>query len=334
MARLFIDDPTHYHDADSVRTKYANFVGYVATDTPRRPGTKSLGLNVGGYYASTKKLPVRPTYYIGFAAYFDEPFHIRLRRYNDIQCTWNVEQDLDDTWHIRVKRDDTVLVEHDITDLCNLDEWYYFEVKVTVDDTDGATATRINGIEIPELTGVALNTKGSADYADLDEVAFYGDSLYQDIYIDDDAFLGDMIVDTLWIAGGGHHSQWSPSEGVNWENVDDRDGIDWDATFNSSPNQGAKDSFALDPLPSRPDSAIKSVGIHLVARKDGAGGRIVKAFLRLATVDHIHPEDGLFLSELYHGLHQLWDANPATLEEWTEGAINGLEAGYLLTAGD
>jgi hypothetical protein len=329
VALLFVDGCSHYA-SDDVGMKWQAATSASIVDTyPRRPGGKSImpyenfGI-VSPYFG--------PSNFVACgAAVKSSGFTMSF----SINGNFQIQLRLVST-QLRVYAGNYVnlLAFVELAGILTPGEWYYYELAALVHATQGTVQVRFNGIVLPELTLTGVCTKGYSYQDGVNQVQFGGSgSRFTDVYIDDERSHGDCIVETLYPTGAGNHSDWTPSAGANYENVDDPGDIDGDGTFNSTLVQGAKDSFIASNVAPRPASIIKGVALHVTARKDESAGRVVKPMLRVGGTDYDHEADGLILSDLYHGAQRIWGTNPNTGLTWTESGINGSEIGYdLVTA--
>jgi 3D (Asp-Asp-Asp) domain-containing protein len=239
--------------------------------------------------------------------------------------TWDTSQRLNIK---RGGRDGTTLASTD-PGVVPLTSWFYVEFDGTVHDTAGASEVRFNGSELEDLTLTGQDTKPGSDVG-VDRIRFFGRGTicFTDIWVDDADFHGDCIVDTLMPTGAGANTDWTPSAGANYENVDDSNGVDSDSTYNSSSTEGDIDTFAFGNLVSRPTSAILAVAVNLALRKDDATTRVVKPVLRIGSTNYV-PATGIALVSAYAVGQRIWELNPAGSEIWEEADVNGAEPGYV-----
>lgn len=224
-------------------------------------------------------------------------------------------------------RDGTTLASTD-PGAVPLDSSFYIEFDGTIDDTNGAAEVRFNGSEVEDLTLTGQDTQPAAATG-VDRIRFFGrgTNCFTDIYIDSADFHGDCIVDTIRPTGAGTHTDWTPSEGANHENVDDATQIDDDDTYNAASAQDEKDTFAFADLASRPTSSIKGVAVNLALRKDDATTRVVKPVARIGSTDHLHGT-GITLASSYAVAQRIWQLNPDDSAPWEEADVNDAEFGY------
>lgn len=212
--------------------------------------------------------------------------------------------------------------------------WHYLEVKVTVDGSVGAVQVKLDGASIITLTGV--NTQATANaYAtkfvlggDTVGTGWGAQGFIDDFYLNDTGFLGECRIDGLVPTGAGNSTQWTPSTGSNWQNVDDANNPNNDTDFNSSSTVGQIDSFATSNLPSAVGT-VHGVMMEMWARKDDVGTRQVAQLLRMGGVDYPLTTNTMLstYSIFYEVLTQ--DPSPAA---WTIASVNAMEVGYKMIA--
>lgn len=218
--------------------------------------------------------------------------------------------------------------------------YVYVEMKAVIHDTTGSVEVRVNGVTVINVTGVDTrnggvpavtqvligNGRGNANNYDIRQ---------DDVYVCDgtgslnNGFLGDSRVAALYPTGAGTTTQWTPSAGSNWQNVDEAP-PDEDTTYNSETTAGEIDLYAMANLPSTAGSVagIKEVAYH---RKDDAGARTLRHVLRTGATNYEGADIAVADGYTYAGT-VLRELNPNTGVAWTGTDIDGLEAGVKLQA--
>jgi hypothetical protein len=221
--------------------------------------------------------------------------------------------------------------------------WYYFEIGMTIHPTAGAIEIRLNGQTVLSLSGI--NTRASAN-SQFDGFTFFTGFAtasqvltIDDLYLCDattgpgpyafNSFVGDVRVATLNPIGAGGATSWTPLSGANWQQVAEAY-ADGDTSYNATLTPGAQDLFAFADLPAT-ISAVLAVQVSTSARKDDAGTHLLtQQVLSGAT---LASGTALSLPSGYVYLNDLWVTDPDTaLSGWTIGAVNALQAGYVLTS--
>ena len=207
--------------------------------------------------------------------------------------------------------------------------WYYIELKALIDPTAGTLELRINGASKATFSG---NTRATGT-SQITRVLGGNYSLYANWYICDDAgavnndFLGDCKVVCILPNGAGNSSQFTPSAGANYENVDDATPDD-DTTYNAASVAGYKDTYAMGDVTIT--GTIKGVQALVLARKDDAGSRTARILCRSGAADYNGDTFSLLDSYVYN--RKIWEADPATAAAWDEAGINAAEFGLELVS--
>jgi hypothetical protein len=222
----------------------------------------------------------------------------------------------------------------------SLGAWYYLEIKVLIDNTNGGFWLKVNGADELRLgayavSPVGLDTQYTAN-AIVNSISFtgsgYGGEYLDDVYICDDSgstnndFLGDIRVETIVPTGAGNTTQWTPSAGNNWDCVNDIVALA-DTDYVSETTASEKDTYAFGNL-TPTSGTIKGVQIMIGARKDDAGSRSIAPVYRPTSTDY----DGTtgVVSDSYTYLSEIKEVSPETSAAWTIAEINGAEFGVKL----
>ena len=212
--------------------------------------------------------------------------------------------------------------------------WAYVEIKAVIHDTAGSIVVKVNGVTVINVSGVDTRNGGTPK---VDAILFgngRGNNSNYDFYIDDiyvlddsgslnNDFLGDVRVACIRPDGAGNSTQWTPSAGSNWQNVDDEEPND-DTDYNSEGTAGDKDLYTLTALPT---SAGSVAGIREITRhrKDDAGAATIRQLIRTGSTDYEGSD--VVVGDNYTYAQAIRETNPNTSAAWTESEINGLEAG-------
>jgi hypothetical protein len=237
---------------------------------------------------------------------------------------------------LRVTRNGTTLAETSGLNMA-ANTWYYIEFKVVIHNSTGSFEVRLNGVS--KLSGSNVDTQNTGNAtADRIELCGSNDGPNVDTYIDDliimdgtgsvnNAFLGDYGVKIIRPDGAGNYSQWTPSAGSNYQNVDETL-VDDDTTYNSSGTAAQKDSYTFSAVGETGGVA----GIILLAtmRKDDAGSRTARQLTRVASTDYFGATESVLDSFQVH--KQVQETNPNTAAAWTVSEIDGAEFGVELVS--
>lgn len=240
---------------------------------------------------------------------------------------------------LRVYRGDSVggtILGTTVTGVLNMTGWNYIEMKVYIHDTAGTVDLWVDGINKLSLT--SQDTKNGTD-AYVNILAIGGKDNSQgntqkcdDLYVTDDqgaaplnGRLGDCRIEALLPNGAGDSSQFTPSAGSNYENVDERV-IDNDTTYNESSTTGHKDLYAMSNLAGTSGS-ILAVVPWVRAKKTDGGGRTIRALVKHSTSEGqgatIAATDGY----IYQLTPDVFPNNPSTASAWTPTEVNAMQAG-------
>jgi hypothetical protein len=341
MALRFADSFGHYAWADVLAKWTTNTITsntQIDTTSSRYSGVPALRFsgNPGGELAKT--LDSQATWIVGFGyrsnatpttnkslvTFLDSATtHVDLRHTTGGQLTFT--------------RNGTAIGSTGTTVLSS-NVWYYIEVKVTIADApSGVASCRINGVS--ELAQTTLDTRNAAN-ASANRIQIVGTNTtyaggMSDLYICDatggvnDDYLGDVRIACLFPTGAGNSTQYTPSAGSNWQNVDDAT-PDGDTTYNESSTTSHVDLFATSNLPTVPTGNVKGVQFLTYDRKTDAGARTLRHVVRTNSNDYESANITQLDTYLYNITER--DVNPNTSAAWTESQVNGMEIGYKLQA--
>lgn len=337
---LFVDSFDHYATADIVK-KWTALTGTVTIGAFGRNGTN--GIRCGGG-AVSKTLPAtKVTLISGMAIKLPAgyPSDAPLIEFRD-GATSQIGVYFNSSYQMKIKRNGaggTTLATG--TTVLSAGVYYYIELKAKIDNTTGTTEVHINGAAEAALTLTGQDTQQSAN-AYADNVSFgntgFGGGLnndQDDFYINDDAgsanndFLGDIRVQYIAPDGAGGVTQWTPSAGSNYQNVDET-APDDDTTYNSDATIGDRDTYTLGAL-SPSTATIKGIQMITYARKDDAGTRTICPVIRISSTNY--DQSNLpNLTTSYQYLPLVVEVSPATSVAFTLSEVNGMEAGVKTVA--
>lgn len=333
MGIVFIDGFDHYSISNITRKWTSNTIGSAMT-TGRTGSGQALNLTTTGncekVFSTTSQ-----AWRIGFAFRLNSQTGSTFR-FIGLKDGTSAQFELTflDSRKLQFSRNGTLLGSAGSTTILT-STWYYAEFYVSIKDSIslGNAQLYLNGsqeIDLPATT----DTKNTANaYADRVYIAGAG---FWSLDVDDfvvsmesdtttPTFLGDRKIVTLYPNGNGNYSQFSGSDGNstnNYELVDDTTVNDSD--YVTGDTVGYKDSYAFGNLSQTPTS-IDAVQIVPCVRKDDAGSRIGRSFVRIGSTDY---ESGdITLSTSFIMSPHIMTTSPATSTAWTASEINNLEAG-------
>ena len=354
MALLFIDSFDHYEWAsqDDKWTTINRVTGAPSSIGPLvgRRDTSALIFNANATIAHASKTfcVQRQTVYAGFA--------IKVWRYGA-----NVRQGFFGFMHVNNYQMDLALNGDGTIDIwrgqeqigtflgrtnCPLHQgcWYYLEARDTVSSNvnTGYIEIRINGLTEFTYSGDTFNTDanserinrivvGREDTVISDEHQFYMDDLYSldDTGSQNNNFLGDMRVETLFVNSDGATIQWAVSTtGANYQMLDETiPNSDQDYTTTSSPGQ--RDTMHMTGL-SVNSAYIYGVQTLVSARKDNGGDRTIRSMI--TTNGSTYVGSNFAINMDYQYWQQIYDTNPIQATTWTIADVNSFQVGYELVS--
>lgn len=337
MALRFIDGFDHYTTVAQFALKYNETASstYMAMDAGRRSGSNAVRLYSSSGYVS-KALDDQSTWIVGAAIKIGgmPSNNSALFQFRDNTGSAQDSVCVTGSGNIALVRglsSGTVLATS--ANALAVGSWNYIEARLTIADSGGTFEVRVNGEVWVTYTG---DTKSSTTLSTASSIRLYGltpavYAWFDDFYICDgtgsqnNGYLGDARVDTIFPSGAGASAQFTPTGSANnWKNVDDPSPDD-DTSYNAGDTAGQIDSFAFTDLVSL-NSTIFGVQENIVARKDDAGTRVLRGVTRVDSVNYEGAD--MALTDSYLDCRQIWEKNPATAASWSESDINAAEFGY------
>jgi len=345
MALLFVDSCDLYATREQIARRWEpngtsiSFLNVSAT--AGRWGGRAIQLASSGTGRIIRPIPPRQTVILAFAARFtrsDNPVNQAFIVFYD--PTWTqivIAIDFVEGRYRCYRGWFDVEITQSAVDFAAVakEQYNWFELKVTIDDTNGAVELRRNGAVLLTFSG---NTKG-APTGDITRVQLR--SMNQssnnrvDVWLDDiviadnlggqnDNFLGDLRISTLVPTADTAEKDWSPSSGSdNFSRVAEIPPDD-DTSWVASATPGDRDLYAMAPLGMTP-LAIKGLQQMALARKDDAGNRALSLVLKSGTEVAVAP--ATILGSSYAFTEAMHEQDPATGEPWTPAAVDAVQAG-------
>ena len=332
MSLLFCDSFDHYTSAADLALKWSTNPGGspISAGNGRR-GTASLRLTNAQLAGVEKNLAsTYSTLIIGFNAKFgalvaDAQFVTFMEG-----STVHVALHIQNTGAIAIKRGSTVLATSG-TGIVQENVDAYIELKATIHDSTGAYEIRVNGVNVLSATNQDTRNGGTTGLIDKIRMIFAASSgcNFDDLYLNDTSgsanndFLGDCRVDCALVNAAGNYTQWTPSAGSNFQNVDDA-APDDDTTYNETDVDAEKDSYQHASFASLVVEDIKGLQVYAKAKKSDAGSRSLRVGVRSNTTDNLDTAVGLSTS--YAARMRTFDTDPATSAAWSKSAIDAVES--------
>lgn len=215
----------------------------------------------------------------------------------------------------------------------------YIEFKATINDTTGSYELRLNGSSITSGSGV--DTKNTANASITQYSMGYSNAqaasvlLWDDHYFldttgsDNNNFLGDCRIDTLFPTSDGNYTQFTPSTGSSHFALVDETAPNT-TDYNESATVGQRDSYGLQNLTPLVAGDVFGVQVNAAVLKDDAGARSASTFVRSGTTNGDGTSASLSTSQTI--LAQIYEKNPDGTVDWTVTSINAMEAGLRVSA--
>jgi hypothetical protein len=212
--------------------------------------------------------------------------------------------------------------------------WYYIEFKVQMSTTSGSIEVRINGVTEAALTlsgaqSAAANTCNLFQLSTANATFQYDDLVVQDWSVAGVDFLGDVSVAILYPNGAGNYQQFTPLSGTRLSNIDETQNHDTDTTYNSDATVSDRDSFTHAAFPSNGTPFI--VQAVSVLRKDDAGAKTARTFIRDASASTDYDGTIQTMSTTYIEARDIYNSDPAG-GAWTQANVEDDEIGYKVQA--
>jgi hypothetical protein len=243
-----------------------------------------------------------------------------------------------------------IAVTQNVPVLANVNTWRHVAMIANIAATDGFASLYVDGVKVAEWTGdTRLYRSGESTprtaitgiYAAGTGLNWPGAGSHNwglHVYVDD--FYADFWdgVGTLVNAppptrrflaafpnGAGSSTQWTPSTGSNWQNVDEAPPND-ETDFNRAQAPNLLDLYAFSDVTVPLDHAVRAVIPIAYARKSDAG---VDSQVRVVakTGANIVKSDAKALPTSYGYVWERWTTQADGASAWTEAAVNAAEFG-------
>jgi hypothetical protein len=301
---------------DIASQQFDNFPG--RSGTQKRTGSFAADVGVSTLNKNVSNL-TGLTVGAGFWANSTGANLIRLREGGNDQLFVVVESDRS----ISVRRGSSTgsIIGQTAAGLFVTSAWNYIELLTQMADS-AALELWFNDDQKLNLTGVDT-TNTSNQYAS--EIRL-GGSFVDDVYIGDTNAdrLGDVRVELRNVNAAGTYTEWTPSTGSNYQNVDESPGHDSDSTYNKSATVGQRDTYNMTSLAAT-SGLIKVVEPIAVMRKDDATLRQAALLLKAGSTLDVGSTETLGLT--YAAYRKRYVINPDTGVAFTISEVNALEAG-------
>lgn len=218
-----------------------------------------------------------------------------------------------------------------------VNSWYHIGIKVLLHDSAGTVDVWLDGVNVISETGV--DTKNGGSGAVFDAVQFNAASGVT-LRIDDfyclnsvdsgiagapnNDFLGVCQVESILPTSDETYTDFTPSAGADHFAMVDEVPPDDDTTYVEADVEGEKDSYGFADLPAG-SWTVHGVQSNSNVRRSASGMKFARGFVRVGGTDY--PGDSSLLSETYHVLPTMFEANPDTAAQWLASEVDAIEAG-------
>lgn len=351
MAFLFGDSFDHYATAAHAVEKWGNGTTTgVTVGAYGRNGTQGLRIAAGGVSQTTgyvqTSLANLATSWAGFALRgtgTDRPV-VRWMDNTTEQCSLWLRSD----GRLEARGPGGLLAVG--TAIISTTVHAHVEVKVTISDAAGRIQVKINqasGSSTYDIDtgGGGVDTKATANaYATAFRLGYGLGSAettsytyeFDDVYVLDGTgsynndFVGDCKLECLIANAAGTTTQFTPSAGSNYQNVDDT-APDDDTTYNASSTAGHVDQFNMPALVTTAGTvhAVQAVGR---IKKSDAGARTARLRLYLSTAGVPTQESGDIAPATSYTFERQVAERDGDGNAWSVTKINALEVGVEVQA--
>jgi len=367
MALVFMDSFDHYA-TDDIDKKWdslpyitANGTITIGNSVTRRSGTKYL-ITYARY--AVKDVVDRVTnsdvytFVFGVAlmlvpVYFEVDEGTGRIDFQNSEGSSQISIRISSDGRVRIYKGNT-LIEETGPDYFNELTWNHIEVKCYIHDSVGYYEVRLNEVTVLSGSGIDTHTYSggvsrirvgggfpNGSYSRWDDLFFLDGNASDDPVNPMNDFLGDCRVDCIYPNAAGTYTDFTPSAGSNYQNVDDGNvagggNIDNDTTYNESNQPGDKDTYNHDSVLAL-STSIFAIAQNSCVRKTDAGKRYITQLVRVNGTNYYRDtgctlNDGEYhLTDNYKVTQRPMDTNPDTDLAWTESDLNSVESGIEIT---
>jgi hypothetical protein len=334
MTLLFIDGFDHYTSSQMVEKGYITVSsGGISSSYARFEGQGWRGNNINHYFEKDIGVNKSTIYFgiaikkvIDIAPQYSSNYPL-LTIYDEARAM-QIRIHLMPAFSLKVYDGASNVLGESSNSVFPDQRWCYLEVKIIISDTVGEVEIKVDEAQVLNLT--SKDTKNGTDYIRYIRYRAINasqETWFDDFYIDDAQFHGDSRVLFFFPEENGSYSDFTPSAGSNYENVDEVTPDD-DDTYNVGNDEGDKDSYGVDA--SGVSGIVRGVQVSNLLRKTGTLSVKTKELLKTGGSDFLGDEKTL--STDYHYGVKLWENNPDTSNPWTPSEVDAAEFGVEVTA--
>jgi hypothetical protein len=276
-------------------------------------------------------------------------FHVKLADFSEdnywLIALWDNDLDhqslvyVSDSGYLEWYRSSTLLGKAETNPL-SLDTWHHVECQYYTANSIPADSCilKLDGTEVLNLAAGLDTQQQSTNYtagfsweAALSSIRRF-DNLY---FLDIDSTLPNdflnagngVFVEQVFPTGDGDTTDFTPSAGANWENVDEVF-FDSDTTYNEATSSTSTDLFRIS-APTGSVDTIYGLNMNLWANQQNMRMGKIRNISKISSTTYVHT--GLFqaLKENYYDIFPSWlGLNPDTDTYWTMNDLTNEQFGY------
>lgn len=336
MALIHFDNFTMFHDTGSMSNVYS---GASQTSSSWIAPNGSTYIRPINFEVPVPVSQRHNTAYVGMLAYVYDPFNEQnaFSFYSVSDSNPQVKFSINSIVNkVSLIRGGSVLLEAAVDLPKNV--WLYIEVGVKFDPSDGWMIMKINGNVVASVSGVS--TRNSTSDTVLSKFLSRMDRMYAtDMYLctgagsQNNTFLGDVKIETIYPNGNGNSSDFTGSDSDKVNNyllVNEQYPFSGGTSgYVQSSGVGDKDTYTFGDLTST-TGTIAGVRQFVVSSKTDAGAVEASHAVRSGGSDY----DGGSLNTTvgFSVSTHVNEENPATSDPWEISEVNGSEFGVEITA--
>jgi hypothetical protein len=337
MSLLFVDGFDHWDQSDGLTCKwdaYSSTNLYVGTTYARWSDmTNAQGMSTYSSYYIEKLVGNQSTLVVGISFLKNETNAPTLSTSAPLIAFYdNADRQIgihiDANYAINAYRNTTYLGKS-ADNVLQSQKWFHLQVKVVFDQSAGSVEVKVNGTTVLNLTGIDTCYSANA-YANAVRIGGVYSGMHgywDDLWIDDSDFLGELRVKTYWPDSDETHTDFTPNTGTDHYAVVDNLEITDDANYNESDTNGHKDSYGwtVDAF-----GTVQAVAVNMAALQSDATTRTVRCICRSNGTDYNGDSED---TDTAVNVHQhVWATDPDDSNAWTQAKIQAAEFGIEIVS--
>lgn len=210
--------------------------------------------------------------------------------------------------------------------------YYYLEIKVTIDNTNGAMEVRLGGVADINASTIDTQTTANAFLNVINATTNSVNALsnIDDLYVNDTTggaphndFYGIVRIETLF-GTSADATAWTPNASTNVSRIQETS-MDSDTTYNSSTVNGDVDTFNHGSLSSTP-TTIFGTSIRAVGRKEDVSVQTLRTKLKSGVTTQNGASQSV--ATVYQRIQDVYLTDPNTGSAWITANVNSSKIGY------